>query len=53
MINDRNISIPNWLSLDAEEMGILEVLRLKLQEGLRSTSSNVTDDTQVQNPDSS
>jgi HPP family len=47
MINDSHIVIPEWLSLDAEERSMLEVFRLKLKEGLSSTSSRDTDDTHV------
>lgn len=45
MINDKHIVIPDWLSLDAEERSMLEVFRLKLQEGLSSASSRDTDET--------
>ncbi|KAE9381672.1 HPP-domain-containing protein [Stipitochalara longipes BDJ] len=47
LISDRHIEIPDWLSLDAEERSMLEVLRSKLKEGLGSTSSRVTDGTLV------
>jgi hypothetical protein len=52
MVNDRHISIPDWLSLDSEEWWMLEVLRSKLREGLGSTSSRVTEGTLVHDPDS-
>jgi len=51
-ISDRHIEIPEWLSLDAEERSMLEVLRSKLKESLGSTSSRVTDRTFVHDPDS-
>jgi hypothetical protein len=53
MIDDRHISIPDWLSLDAEETSILEVLRSKLGESLESTSSSLTDGTLVHHSASS
>jgi HPP family len=52
MINDRHISVPDWLSLDSTERSILEILSSKLREGLGSTSSRVTDGTLVHDPDS-
>ncbi len=51
LINDRHISIPGWLSLDAEEMLMLEVLRSKLQEGLSSSSSRDTNTTHIPDPE--
>lgn len=45
MINDLYISIPDWLSLDEDEISTLEVLRTKLREGppgLENTSSRDT-----------
>jgi hypothetical protein len=47
MINDKHIVIPDWLSLDAEERSMLEVFRLKLQEGLSNASSRDTDETHI------
>jgi hypothetical protein len=52
MVNDRHISIPDWLSLDSEERWMLEVLRSKLREGLGSTDSRVTEGTLVHDPGS-
>ncbi|KAG9236476.1 HPP family-domain-containing protein [Amylocarpus encephaloides] len=46
-IDSERVVIPDWISLGPEEMGILEILRAKLQEGSRtlSTSSQATDQT--------
>ncbi|PMD40081.1 HPP family protein-like protein [Hyaloscypha variabilis F] len=52
LISDKHIEIPDWLSLDAEERSMLEVLRLKLKEGFGSVSSRVTDRTLVQDSNS-
>lgn len=38
LISDEHVRIPDWISLDDEERAILEILRLKLQQGLRETS---------------
>jgi len=48
MINDKHIVIPDWLSLDAEERSMLEVFRLKLEEGLSITGSRDTEETHVE-----
>jgi hypothetical protein len=51
IIDDKHISIPEWLSLDADETSMLEVLRSKLRVGLESTSSRITDGTLVHDPE--
>lgn len=45
MINNESITLPDWISLEAEEKAVLEILRSKLQEGLKGTSSNDTGET--------
>jgi hypothetical protein len=50
VINDAHISVPDWLSLDEEEMETLEVLRRKLWEGLsniRPTNTELHQDREV------
>ncbi|KUJ22487.1 HPP family protein-like protein [Mollisia scopiformis] len=39
VVDDERIVMPSWISLDDEERSMLEVLRSKLQEGLRGTKS--------------
>jgi len=51
MINDQHIMIPDWISLDAEERLMLEVLRSKLRERLGSKSTRDTDETRVHDSD--
>lgn len=50
VIDGENIAIPSWLSLDAEERNMLEVLRGKLREGegMVQTTSRGSDDTHVE-----
>lgn len=47
MIDESHIYIPEFLSLDAEERSMLEILRNKLEERLRVTRSQDTDETKV------
>jgi len=46
MIDDERIIIPNWIELNPEEISILEVLRLRLHETLKQTSTRTSDRTQ-------
>ncbi|KAE8452183.1 hypothetical protein EG329_001650 [Mollisiaceae sp. DMI_Dod_QoI] len=47
IIDNKWIVIPSWLSLDAEEKLMLEVLRSKLQNGLEGNRTKDTDDAGV------
>jgi len=49
-IDDENIIIPDWICLDSEEELTLEVLRSKLQERLRNSRSEDSDETRVPDP---
>jgi len=44
LIDDDHIIIPDWLCLDSEEASMLEILRSKLQEGLRNARSTESDE---------
>jgi hypothetical protein len=48
MIDGSHIYVPAWISLDNEEQSMLEILRGKIAERLRVTSSRDTDETQVE-----
>ena len=42
-IDGTGVSVPNWLELEPQEQAILEVLDLKLQQGLRQTRTRDSD----------
>lgn len=52
VIDASNVSVPDWISLDGEETAMLEVLRLKLQEGLGVSNSRDSEATRVHEPGS-
>jgi hypothetical protein len=47
MVDESRIIVPNWIELEPEERSILEVLQLKLHQGLRLTRTRDTDETRV------
>jgi len=47
MIDDERIIIPDWIALKSEERSMLEVLRLKLHESLKNTSTGNTGETRI------
>ncbi|KAF4625518.1 hypothetical protein G7Y89_g12647 [Cudoniella acicularis] len=49
VIESGRIIVPNWISLEAEERGILEILRLKLEGKLRAVSSQASEETCIHN----
>lgn len=45
VIDDERIVMPDWIALDFEEEAMLEVLRSKLQEGLKNARSKDSEET--------